>query len=316
MFAGTSESHLVSHMGWVDHGAVWWCETSTARPTHVRLGEATRLTLYPGSNDLFGVVHYFEGKRFEISAHAMSSPAGARSGIRVDGARASFNGDLAVWADLPHAYLASKGATDEPLLLLIDPARHAVEWQGLDWYDSSYDRMYQAVTSVTEVPGTPLLVFTVQRSSTLILYDPSTRTCVKKVALAGGGGNPAVRFRRTVAEVWASDYDTLLRLDTATWSIRNSVRLQGPTIDGSDIVTRAFIGDFSFNREESLCAVARPFKGDVVAVDTEGFEVTHRASLGRQPLDVVLLSDRRVFARDWKTGDLLRGTLKTRILRM
>lgn len=314
MFADTSESHLVSYMGWVDHGTVWWCETSTARPTPVRLSGAALLTLYPGSSDLFAVVHHFDDRRLEISAHRILSPAAALSGISIGGPRASFDGDLAVWADLPHAYLDSDAS--EPLLLLIDPARQAVESQRLDWFDDSYDRMYQAVTGVTEVPGTPLLLFTVQRSSSLILYDWKVRTCVKQVALAGRAGNPAVRFRRTAAEVWATDYDTLLRLDATNWSIRDSAQMQGLTLGGRGPVSRAFIGDFSFNRDESLCAVARPFNGDVVGLDTQGFEVTHRAALGRQPLDVALLSDRRIFARDWKTGDLLRGTLKPRILRM
>ena len=313
MLADSSESHLVSYLGWVDHGAVWWCETSTDRAMRVRLGEADRLTVYAGSRDVFAVVHHFDVNRLEISAHRISSPAGAVSRIRVAGPRATFDGDVTIWADLPHAYLDSAG---EPLLVLIDADRQSVESQRLDWFDDSYDRMYQAVTDVTEVPGTHLLIFTVQRSSSLVLYDPKARTCVRKIALAGRAGNPAVRFRRTAPEVWASDYDTLLRLDATTWSIRDSARLQGVTFGGRDLVSRAFIGGFSFNREESLCAVARPFKGDVVGLDTQGFEVTHRAALGRQPLDVALLSDRRVFARDWKTGDLLRGTLKPRILRM
>src|SRR4030095_12262957 len=105
--------------------------------------------------------------------------------------------------------------------------------------------------------------------------------------------------------VWVNDYDMLLRLNPDDWSIRDKTRLQWepPGID-------RFIGEFAFNRDESLCAVARPFGGDVVALDTTTFKVAHSSRLGQQPLDVMLLSDGRLFARDWTTGELLQGTLK------
>lgn len=53
--------------------------------------------------------------------------------------------------------------------------------------------------------------------------------------------------------------------------------------------------------------MARPFSGDVVSLDTANLEVIERAVLGRQPLMAVGLSDGRVIARDWKTGDWISG---------
>jgi hypothetical protein len=47
-----------------------------------------------------------------------------------------------------------------------------------------------------------------------------------------------------------------------------------------------------------------------VAVDTHRFRVTLRAATGREPFDVALLRDGRVFARDWKSGDLLLGQIE------
>ena len=75
-----------------------------------------------------------------------------------------------------------------------------------------------------------------------------------------------------------------------------------------------FTGDYSFNRDETLCAVARPFSGDVVALDTEQFRITHYSKLGKQPLEVCLLSDGTVYSRDWKTGNFLKGKLKRKWL--
>jgi len=83
---------------------------------------------------------------------------------------------------------------------------------------------------------------------------------------------------------------------------------------GTAGLDRQFNGSFAFNGDETLCAVARPFSGDVVALDTARFKVTHACRLGRQPLLVALLSDGTVWARDWKTGDVLKGTLKRKWL--
>jgi hypothetical protein len=116
-------------------------------------------------------------------------------------------------------------------------------------------------------------------------------------------------FRRKANEVWADDYDTLIRLDPETWRIRDSVLLQGAS-NGC----RQFIGTFAFNDDESLCAVPRPFSGDVIALNTSKFKVTHTCTLGDQPLLVSLLSDGTVWSRAWKTGELLRGSLKRKWL--
>lgn len=224
----------------------------------------------------------------------------------------TFGGDISAWQHLPHAYVAyfASDQVGDDVLFTVDHHRRAVETQQFEWFDDTYDRGYQGIIGVTEVPDQDLLVIAVQRSSTLILYDPRSRRVVRKIELAGRLGNPNPRFRKMAPEVWVDDYDTLLRLDVRDWLVRDKARLQGPGSGEPAPEARAFIGGFDFNRDESLCAVARPFSGDVVALDTQTFKVTGRARTGRQPLDVALWSDGRVFARDWKTGDLLQGTLE------
>ena len=55
--------------------------------------------------------------------------------------------------------------------------------------------------------------------------------------------------------------------------------------------------------------MARPFSGDVVGIDTATLKVKCTAKLGRQPLEVAALGRGAIVARDWKTGDFLRGQL-------
>jgi hypothetical protein len=169
----------------------------------------------------------------------------------------------------------------------------SAELQPLEWFnDDAFDLMYQGLLRPVEVPGRREVLFPIQRDSSPVLYDPVARKVVRRVDLAGEGGNPTLEFRRGGTELWADDYDTLLRIDPNDWS------------------TRQFIGDWTFTPDESRCLVARPFSGDAVALDTQRFKVVARAALGRQPLQAIASADGRVVARDWKTGDLLTGRLK------
>jgi hypothetical protein len=84
--------------------------------------------------------------------------------------------------------------------------------------------------------------------------------------------------------------------------VKQSKRLQDTATGAAQ-----FIGEFEFNKDESLCAVARPFSGDVIALDILTFEIRYCCKTGGQPLKAVLLKDGRVFARDWKIGALLKG---------
>ncbi len=74
------------------------------------------------------------------------------------------------------------------------------------------------------------------------------------VRLAGRSGNPMLLFRTRAREVWASDYDTIVKLDPSTWRVTDRCRLQGAAVG-----TMQFIGDFAFDPDKTVCAVARPF---------------------------------------------------------
>lgn len=307
MLIDSTESVLVSHLGWVDSGSVWICATATAKTRQVKLSEAKNLSLHEGEQGTFSIAHHFYNNCFEITAHETATPEKVLARITVVDSKSAFDGDIGIWKKLPRAYVAyyTQPNAEAFRLFLVDAAQRTVELQSFEWFDDSYDHGYQGIIEVIEVPHTELLLVSVQRDSHPVLYDPKQRKVVQKLTLTDRRGNPMLRFRRTANELWADDYDTLLRLDPSDWSVHNKVRLQ-EAAEG----TLQFIGNFSFNKDESLCVVGRPFSGDVVALDTRKFKVTHKASLGGQPLDAEALSNGRVFARDWKTGDLLRGELK------
>jgi hypothetical protein len=123
--------------------------------------------------------------------------------------------------------------------------------------------------------------------------------------LEGRQGAPQLFFRRRAPELWASDYDTLIRLDSQSWKVLNSLKLQE-----AQAGMNHNIGKYYFVPDESLCVVARPYSGDVVGIDANSFTISHRAETGGQPQEVALLGDNYVVARDLKTGRLLQSKLR------
>jgi len=311
MISNPDETMIISSLGWVDKGNLWVLDTRSDSIEKRDLSDGKYISLHYEGGEFFSIVHHYDGKRVEISAHAFEDPDAAMSKIHFKDGTAHFEGDDEIWNKVPKAYpeyiqLPSKS---DFYLLLIDPIGPQLEVIDLDWYNDSYDKGYQGVIGAVEVPKSSRVIISVQRDSSPILYDLEERKLIKKLTLSGRNGNPHLKFRRTVDECWADDYDTLLSIDPEDWRVKKSLRLQDAAEN-----TMQFTGDYSFNRDETLCAVARPFSGDVVALDTEQFRITHYSKLGKQPLEVCLLSDGTVYSRDWKTGNLLKGKLKRKWL--
>lgn len=224
-----------------------------------------------------------------------------------DGTRWERDGDEAAWTDSPQYVLVDRGDGHSGLVRLTDgPA----SIDPLDWFwDGPYDHGWQGLHLPVEIPGDHRLIFPVQRDSRPVVYDPDARRVEDRLGLVGGHGNPSIRFLRTRPEVWADDYDTMLRLRVGSWVVTNSRNLQ-PAQDG----TQQFIGSFWIPHDERVCFVPRPFSGDVVVLDIESFAVTEQITLGRQPLEAVRLGNELV-ARDWKSRDLLRVELPDHLKR-
>lgn len=294
-------------MGWVDRDALWRFDTQTSRAEQIPLASGARyLSLHSSRSDRFAVAHHFDGARFELTVRLFSDPAQVVARAAVEDGQTTVLGGPEMWDGIPRLYLES--LRFEPwrdfVLLLVSPSTGQIKIQRLEWYDDTYDKGYQGVVDVLELPGERLALVSVQRSSQLILHDLETGTKARSVELAGRNGNPKLYWRRAAQEVWASDYDTLVVINAKDLRRVRSARLQS-----AGQGTQEFIGDYCFGPEEDDCVVARPFSGDVVGIDPSTLRITRVAKVGQQPLEAECLAGGEIVARDWKTGDMLRGRL-------
>ena len=307
MISDAKEKYVISSLGWVDKGSLWILNTDSESIDSIRLSDANYLSLHSGKEDYFSVLHHYDNNLLRISAHSASTPEQTISNIFLEDSEHRFEGDISVWKYLPKAYVSyyiHQGIADY-WLCLIDFVEQQVSLQQFQWFDDNYDKGYQGIVGVTEIPDSELLLVSVQRDSRPVLYDPRKRQMIRKIQLDDRHGNPNLRFRSKANELWADDYDTLVKLNPTDWTIKASKKLQVVT-EG----TSQFIGEFQFNHDESLCAVARPFTGDIVALDTGTFKIRYSCKTGSNPLQVAILKDNRIFARDWQTGKPLKGQLK------
>lgn len=313
MIAAPGGTVVLSSLGWVDGDALWRLDPASGRIDSIPLGTGARYSSLHQDDPRaarFAVAHHFDGRRFEVSVRAFSAPEVVLARAAVDAAGTRVDGDPAAWSDVRRLYVEYLGFPpwNAYSLLRVSPSTRAVEIQRLAWYDESYDKGYQGVVDVLELPGDAALV-SVQRSSRVILHDLATGAQRRTIELGDRGGNPKLALRDSGREVWASDYDTIAVIRTDTWAVDRHARLQS-ALSG----TMQFIGDYAFAPDAPLCVVARPFNSDVVGIDLQRLKTRSSARLGRQPLEVAALPGGEVVARDWKTGGLLRGALRRRWL--
>jgi len=310
MISNPERTVLVSSVGWVDHDALWRFDVPAASPERLPLGTGARyLSLHSSGSGYFSVGHHSDGARAELTVHRFSDPMNVVARATVTTSECKMAGDASAWQEVPLLYVEYLGFAPwkDFVLLKIAPSTGQIEVQRLEWYDDTYDKGYQGIIGVLELPGEDSALVSVQRSSELILHDLATGRKNGSIDLGGRGGNPILQSRNGGNEIWASDYDTLVVLERSEWRIVRSARLQG-AVTG----TQQFIGDYSFTPDEQICVVARPFSGDVVGIDAATLKMWRSAKVGRQPLEVAALPGGEVVARDWKTGDLLRGRLERR----
>jgi hypothetical protein len=296
---------VVSSLGWVDGGTLWTFRPADGVEATLPLEDAKYLTLVEGRDDHFAIVHHYDADRIEVTVHRFADPqlAIARAAVGPDGTRLS--GAATAWGHVQRSYVAFYRGPfwANYALVRIAPAEGRVELQQFEWFtDDEYDKGYQGIVGVTEVPDADVVLVSIQRDSRPVLYDPVAREMRERITLAERHGNPRLFFRRNAAELWVDDYDTLLKLEPGTWRTLAARRLQDAA-EG----TMHFIGQFAFDADETLCVVARPFSEDVIGVDPDTLDVDLRWHTDGQPIEAVALPDRSAVARDWKTGRLLRG---------
>lgn len=308
MFISPDSRLIISHLGWVDKSALWTYDMVNDNVNLVPMGNAKYLTLYSckGKNQ-FAVFHHSDDTLIRLTVHSFDNPANPLCTIeRRSGEKTQVQGDFEVLQNAPRYYVTfyNPGYNADFHLVSIDLTQGEIQTERFDWYDNSYDKGYQGIVGVIELDSGNLIV-SVQRDSQPIVYDPKTKTVIRKLSLAGSRGNPKFRFARQRGEIWADDYDTILKFDSRTLVRKASQRLQ-MAVTG----TAQFIGDWTFNNDESLCLVARPFNGDVVAISTDELKIKFVAKTGKQPLQSVFVGNGNIIGRDWKTGALLKSSLR------
>jgi len=255
---------LISSLGWVDHDALWCFDVSASRAERLPLGtDARHLSLHSSGLGKFSVGHHFGGARFELNVHSFSDPSRALARAVFKEGERTLIGDASAWSEVPLLY--TEFLEFEPwkdfALVKIDPSSEQIEPQRLKWYDDTYDKGYQGVVGVLEIPGEDFALISVQRSSRLILHDLNTGMKRGIIDLGDRGGNPALQFGNAGKEIWASDYDTLVVIQRSDLQVLRHALMQT-----ADAGTRLFIGDYAFAPDQDICVVARPFSGDVVGI--------------------------------------------------
>jgi hypothetical protein len=245
-----------------------------------------------------------DSNRAKITAHHYSDPREVVTSANLTPEGSALDGDLSAWSYVQKNYIIyySGPFWSDSCLLQVVPQVSRLELQQFDWYSDGYDKLYQGIIGVLEIPDVDLLIISVQRDSHPVLYDPKARKKVGAVELCNRAGNPRLFFRRRANELWADDYDSIVKLEPGAWRVLGS-RLIQPATAG----TRQFIGQFSFDPDESLCVVARPFFRDVLGLDPATLQTRFQCDLNGQPIEAIALPDGSVIARDWRSGELLRG---------
>jgi hypothetical protein len=310
MILNSEGTQAISSLGWVDTGALWIYSSGKGSPGKVVLSDAKYITVLSGKKDFFVAVHNWDGARLEITAHHHSKPGQiiCRASVQRKAPQAQaeltvvFEGDTSVWSHLPEAYTAFVSGRFRLIRITADEYDAVQEFE---WFDNSYDKGYQGIVGVTEIPDSRNLIISIQRDSQPVLYDPTTKRAVRRLTLAGRRGNPEFLLRATANEFWVSDYDFIVKLDAKTLAVKQSLQVQGGIPGGV-----AFIGNFCFDREEKMCVIARPFSHDALVLEADSMRELSTVKLPGKPLDIGLLSDGTLIVRDWKTGDFTSAKLK------
>lgn len=307
MLISPEHRFVISNLGWVDKAAIWIYDAVNDRESVLPLGDARYLSLFQcNAPDQFAVLHHYDGAQIRLSIHSFDKPSAPLCAIERTAGGSTVRGDLAALDRAPRYYTAyfDPGQGGDFYLLHVEPHRREIQSEHFEWYDSTYDKAYQGIVGLLELPSGNLII-SVQRDSHPVVYNPTAKQVVKKLSLANRGGNPTFRLALRRGEVWADDYDTILKLDAASLASKGSRRLQD-----AHGQTMQFIGRWSLDETESLCLVPRPYSGDVLAISTDTLRTQYAARLGKQPLEAAFLSDGAVIARDWQTGQLLKGSLR------
>ena len=252
MIVNRDRTTVLSSLGWVDGDAIWVFDVASGKARTIPQNTGARYTsLHASDSERFVAVHHFDGARFLASVSLFSAPEITVSSASYENGRTSLIGNESAWDGLPQLFVAYLAQPWNDYVLVKIESGH-VHIQRLEWYDSSYDKGYQGVIGVIALPDPRYALISVQRSSELVLHDLETGKAKQKISLGARHGNPKLTLRQSGKELWASDYDTLVIVDTESWRVRRKKRLQGAVSGHRPIHRRLFV----LGRRQLLCGAS------------------------------------------------------------
>src|SRR5262245_113802 len=276
----------------IDKSALWTFNLRNQEETRIPVDRSKFLSLPAGANGFFRLVHH-QSPDQAVSIRHVREPNVELASVRLKQGQATFFGNADLWKHVDPTAIITMDSGQKAIQ--IDTASLRVTDLDMTWFtNENYDLGKQRLVEVITLGSNNNVIISVQRSSTLVVIDRSHNERVGSIALANRGGNPQLRMRNNT-DLFASDYDTLCRIDSQSLVVLKTVRLQD-----ADANIQQFIGDYDVTPDKLV--VARPFSGDVLLLDPDDFREVGQAQVGGQPLAVCLASDHRVITRDWKTG--------------
>lgn len=305
MICDSKLNYALSNLGWVDKGNLWIYNSLKDDLKFINLSDSKYLSIYEGLNDYFSICHNFDDTRFNISIHNFNDPEHILCKFTFNNFKTEVEGNQELIKYISKYYLASLQLNGDFKfhLISIRDGEIKLDDSKIEWfYNGNFDFMYQGLIGVTE--SNDELLFCVQRQGNIFRISKETNQLIDKIDLANRYGNPKISFNKDRTALYADDYDTLLRINPLNWKIEKASLLQS-----ADKGTQQFIGSFLLNKNNDLITVARPFSSDVIMVD-ETLKIRYHCMIGKQPLEAIVFSNKKVVARDWKTGNLLTGRIK------
>lgn len=216
------------------------------------------------------------------------------------------SGDASAWRHLPRYWLAYEGPGKSCAMRLDEEG--GLRPTPLSWPVG--DEGEGAPSLVRGDPCSDDIIVAKHRTNDLVFCDAETGVVKQAVKLIGGARDiRSIQFHQPSQTMWVLNYDGLFRINLKTRSLEQSAQVQPATpYEGRDEKVRSWAGDFVLQPERKRICIARPFAGDVVAVDWDTLAPVAVAPTGGNPGFLAAFGD-RIVARDWRTGETLRATL-------
>jgi hypothetical protein len=289
----------VDNLGWVDRGSLWTYSVRDAKEERIRIADADHLRLKKGAHGLFRVISW-ETPRAGISIRHFRDPSAELAGLRIQNSSATFTGNDDLWGHFDSAVLIRSDTGDR--LVRIDASAKKIIDLDTSWFsDNNYDTGWSSLVDCLTLPGGKFVLVSAQRSSRISIIDREQNKEIGSFTIAGRNGNPELHLL-TDNDLLANDYDTMCRVDIKNRKLAASALLQSATAAN----VGQFIGHY-YPHANGTCAVARPYNGDALLIDSHSLATIKRVSLGGQPLSICMTTDSAVITRDWANGRVAIG---------